>query len=112
MKRTIALSLSMSMLLATTALAHDDGLTEKVRHFGIAVGKTYSCYPEEDRAVARADMEEMFDMIHHTDGNEMAFVFAVGVGYGAASEKTDTDCTELLTHVKAAKAEMGLEGTE
>src|SRR5210317_1392952 len=112
MRQTIALSFCASAFLATSGLAHDDGITEKVRHLGIAAGKTYACYPEEDRDEARADIEEMFDMIHHMDGRDLAFVFAVGVGYGAASEKADSDCTELLTHVKAVKAEMGLGGAE
>lgn len=111
MIRTFTLSLCASAVLATPSLAHDDGITEKVRHLGIATGKTYACTPESERAVARADAEEMFDMIHHMDGRELAFVFAVAVGYGAASEKTDADCTELLPLVNAAKADMGLGGT-
>lgn len=108
MMQTLALSIGLSALLATSAMAHDDGLTEKARQLGIAVGKTYSCLPKEERADAQADFEEMFDMIHHVDGHELAFVFAVAIGYGAASEKTEADCTELPKLVNAVKAQMGL----
>ncbi len=112
MTRTMILSMCLSALLATSAMSHDDGTTEKARHLGIAIGKTYTCTPEADRPVARADFEEMFDMIYHTDGNEIAFVFAVAIGYGAASDVTEAECTELLEHVTAVKAEMGLGGTK
>lgn len=112
MIRTVAVSIFAGTLLATSAFAHDDGITEKVRHLGISIGKTYACHSEEDRAEARADAEEMFDRIYVVDGHELAFVFAVGVGYGAASEKIDANCAELLPLVKAVKADMGLGGAD
>lgn len=110
MMRTLTLSIGFGALLATHVMAHDNGITDKARQLGLAVGKTYTCLPEAERPEARADFEEMFDMIHHIDGNEIAFVFAVAIGYGAASEKTETDCTELLEHVNAVKGDMGLGG--
>ena len=112
MTRSLSLSICLSALLATSAMAHDDGKTEQARHLGMAIGKTYTCMPEADRPVARADFEEMFDMIYHTDGNEIAFVFAVAIGYGAASDVTEAQCTELLEHVTAVKTELGLGETE
>ena len=108
MIRTLALSFCFYAVLMTSALAHDDDLVSKVRQLGIAVGKTYICAPAENRDNARADFEEMFDMILDVDGHELAFVFAVGIGYGAASDQTETDCAKLNEHVNAVKAEMGL----
>lgn len=112
MIRSLTLSVGFGALIATSAMAHDDGITQKARQLGLAVGKTYTCVPEAERAVERADFEEMFDMIDHVDGNEIALVFAVAVGFGAASEQTDKTCTELLPLVNAVKAEMGLGRTE
>jgi hypothetical protein len=110
MMRTMTFSVGLGALIATQAMAHDDGTTESARQLGLAVGKTYTCLPEAERPEARADFEEMFDIILYADGNEIAFVFAVAIGYGAASEKTEADCTELLEHVNAVKAEMRLGG--
>jgi hypothetical protein len=112
MMRSLTFSTALGMLLVTSAMAHDDGITNKARQLGLAVGKTYTCLSEKDRPEARADFEEMFDMIYHIDGNEVAFAFAVAIGYGAASDKKETDCAELLTHVNAVKAEMGLGGAK
>ena len=97
--------------MTTSAMAHDLDITNKARQLGIAVGKTYSCVPTEERPIALADAEEMFDMIYFADGHEVAFVFAVGIGYGAGSEKNETDCTDLVEHVNAVKVEMGLRGS-
>jgi hypothetical protein len=110
--RIIALSLCFGASLATSVFAHDEGVNDKARHLGIAVGKTFACHPEVGRSAARADFEEMFDMIYHTDGNEIAFVFAVAIGYGAASDVTEAECAELMPLVDAAKAELGLGGSE
>ena len=99
-------------VLTTSALAHDDDFISKVRQLGIAVGKTYVCAPVENRANARTDFEEMFDMILDVDGHEVAFVFAVGIGYGAASDQTGLDCTKLTEHVNTVKAEMGIGGVK
>ena len=74
MIRTLALSFCFYAVLMTSALAHDDDLVSKVRQLGIAVGKTYICAPLENRDNARADFEEMFDMILDVDGHELAFV--------------------------------------
>ena len=95
-------------VLATSALAHDDDIVSKARQLGIAVGKTYVCAPAENHNNDRADFEEMFDMILDVDGHEVAFVFAVGIGYGAASDQTGLDCAKLTKHVAEVKAEMGL----
>ena len=112
MIRNLATSFFVSVVLTTSAMAHDDNLVSKVRHLGIAVGKTYICAPVENRANARADFEEMFDMILDVDGHEIAFVFAVGIGYGAASDQTGLDCAKLTEHVNAVKTEMGLRGVK
>ncbi len=112
MMRTLLLSLGIGGLIASSAVAQDGGVKEKARHLGLAVGKTYTCVPEEDRGDARAEFEEMFDQIYAVDGHEVAFVFAVAIGYGAASEKAENDCSELLAHVNAVKAEMGFGGSD
>ena len=52
----------------------------------------------------------MFDMIYELDGKELAFVFAVGIGYGAAMEDEAANCETLLPLVNDVKAEFGLEG--
>jgi hypothetical protein len=108
MMRNLTFAIGLSALLATSAIAHDDSVIKKARQLGIAVGKTYTCLPEEDRAAAQSNFEEMFDMIHHVDGHELAFVFAVAIGYGSASDITEPDCTELPNLVHAVSAEMGL----
>jgi hypothetical protein len=54
----------------------------------------------------------MFDTILDIDGHELAFVFAVGIGYGAASDKTGLDCAKLIERVNAVKAAMGLGGAK
>ena len=110
MNRTLILSLCFGALCATPSLAHDEDTIAKARHLGIAVGKTYSCIAEESRAAARAEFEDMFDMIYELDGKELAFVFAVGIGYGAAMEDEAANCETLLPLVNDVKAEFGLEG--
>jgi hypothetical protein len=112
MIRNLAAFFCLVAVVATSAMAHDENLIPKVRQLGIAVGKAYVCAPVEDRAYARADFEEMFDTILDIDGHEFAFVFAVGIGYGAASDKTGLDCRQLIEHVNAVKAEMGLGGVK
>ena len=112
MIRALFLSVGIGALITTSATAHDDGITQKARQLGLAVGKTYTCVPEAERAVERADFEEMFDMFHHVDGKEVALVFAVAVGFGAAMEQSENTCTELMPLVNAVKAEMGLGGTK
>jgi hypothetical protein len=93
-------------------MAHDDDLVSKARQLGIAVGKTYVCAPADNRPNARADFEDMFDRILHVEGHQVAFVFAVGIGYGAASDQAGLDCAKLTEHVNAVKAEMGLGGAK
>jgi len=109
MIRTLTASFCLSAVLATSAMAHDDPLTAKARQLGIAVGKTYVCAPLENRPGARADFERMFDTILVENGHELAFVFAVGIGFGAASDHAELDCATLTKHVNAVKAKMGLE---
>jgi hypothetical protein len=108
MIRILTTSICFGAVLATSAAAHDDDVVSKARQLGIATGKTYVCAPAEARPDARADFEEMFDRILHVDGHEVAFVFAVGIGYGAASDQTGLDCAKLTEHVNTVKAEMGL----
>lgn len=84
----------------------------KARQLGVAVGKTYGCVAEDNREAARAEFEDMFDMIYDLDGKELAFAFAVGIGYGAATDKAAVDCDTLLPLVNEAKAEFGLEGVK
>jgi hypothetical protein len=110
MNRTLILSICFGALCAAPSFAHDEDTITKARHLGISVGKTYSCIAEENRAAARAEFEDMFDMIYDLDGKELAFVFAVGIGYGAAQEHDAVDCENLLPLVNDAKAEFGLEG--
>jgi hypothetical protein len=112
MIRTLASSLCFGAVLTTSAMAHDDDLVSKARQLGIATGQTYVCGPAENRANARADFEDMFDRILRVDGHEVAFVFAVGIGYGAASDQAGLDCAKLTEHVNAVKAEMGLGGAK
>jgi len=90
-------------------MAHDEEIISKARQLGIAVGKTYVCAPLEKRPAARIDFEDMFDLILAKDGHEVAFVFAVGIGYGAASDQTGLDCAKLTEHVNSVKTRMGLE---
>lgn len=108
MIRNLAAFCCLGAVLATSAVAHDENLIPKVRQLGIAVGKAYVCTPLGDRDYARADFEEMFDTILKIDGHELAFVFAVGIGYGAATDQTGLDCKQLIERVNAVKAEMGL----
>jgi phosphotransferase system glucose/maltose/N-acetylglucosamine-specific IIC component len=112
MIRNLVVFFCFGALLATSATAYDENLVPRVRQLGIAVGKAYVCAPVEDRAYARADFEEMFDTILDIDGHELAFVFAVGIGYGAASDKTGLDCAKLIERVNAVKAAMGLGGAK
>lgn len=112
MIRNLLVLFCCGVLLATSATAHDENLVPRVRQLGIAVGKAYVCAPVEDRSHARADFEEMFDRILETDGHELAFVFAVGIGYGAASDKTGLDCERLIEQVNAVKSKMGLGGVK
>ena len=112
MNRTLILSLCFGALCAMPSLAHEDDTEAKARHLGIAVGKTYNCIAEENRAAARAEFEDMFDMIYELDGKELAFIFAVGIGYGAAQDDDAADCETLLPLVNNAKAEFGLEGVK
>jgi hypothetical protein len=112
MNRRLILFLCFGTLCATPSLAHDEKSMEAARHLGIAVGKTYSCVAEEKRAAARAEFEDMFDLIYDLDGKELALVFAVGIGYGAAQKHDMTECEKLLPMVNAAKAEFGLEGVK
>jgi len=112
MIRNLLVLFCCAAVLPTSAIAHDEELVPKVRQLGIAVGKAYVCAPVEDRAYARADFEEMFDTILDVDGHELAFVFAVGIGYGAASDKAGLDCAKLIERVNAVKARMGLGGAQ
>ena len=108
MNRILASLFCCAAIDATSAMAYDESLVPKARRLGIAVGKAYVCAPLEHRAHDRADFEEMFDSILEIDGQELAFVFAVGIGYGAASDKAGLDCAKLTKQVDAVKAELGL----
>ena len=112
MIRNLAAFFFFATIVATSAMAHDESLIPKVRQLGIAVGQAYACGPREHRSYTRADFEEMFDTILDVDGQELAFVFAVAIGYGAASDPTGLDCAQLTKHLDAVKAEMGLGGVK
>lgn len=110
MLRPTMISVFVAGAFATSAAADEVNYDAKVRQLGIAVGKAHSCAEAEARPLLRDDSETIYDLILFELGHELAYIFAVGVGYGAASSLEGVDCAKLTAHVNEVKAKMGLGG--
>jgi hypothetical protein len=112
MYKRYLVTLCAGAFLASAASAHEVNLKTEARELGIAVGQDYTCTAEDGREIARADSEEMFDSILFDIDREHAYIYAVGVGFGAASDAADVDCEGISANLKNVKAKFGLGGTE
>lgn len=108
MRRMALATLCCGALFATPAVSHDIDLKQKARELGVAIGNHYTCIAKDEKALARADSEAMYDMILFQFGHELAYVYAVAVGYGAGMDKSGFDCEKLTAHLAEVKGKMGL----
>ena len=102
----------LGVFLAIPALADDVNLKEDARELGITVGQNYACTPDDNRAMARAESESIYDVILFGIDHEHAYIYAVAVGYGAAMKKDDIDCENLDARLAVVRSRMQLEGAE
>lgn len=88
------------LLVAATAggaVAEDKpGMREKVRALGIGIGNAYVCTEEADRAEFKEEAQYLFDLILQDVGSDMAYIYAVGLGYGSSVSIDKLDCPDML----------------
>lgn len=101
----------MAVASAAPALAHDDDEhKEKARRIGLAVGKAYACSEGAEKAKLKSDSEDLYDTVLFDAGHEVAYIYAVGVGFGAAKQDPAADCAKLQAHVDSLMKQIGVRG--
>lgn len=110
MTKAIFSALCASALLTTTAVAQQSGhgidLKNGARELGVMVGSAYACTPDARKPAARDEAETMFDIILLEAGHEVAYQFAVSVGYGAGGGTADVQCDAVIEWVTDVKTDM------
>jgi len=105
---SIAAALYLGAAFAMPATADTVKLKEDARELGISVGQAYVCTPDDQKAMARADSEAIYDTILFGIDHEHAYIYAVAVGYGAATQKSDIDCKQIAARLSGVRSKMGL----
>ena len=108
MKSAMILALCLGTASAAQAQGSGHGidLGQGARELGLMVGAAYVCTPDERKPAARNEAESMFDMILYETGHEVAYLFAVSMGYGAGIEAEDIKCDAVLDYVGGIKQDM------
>ena len=116
MKKAVLWGMCLGALGASGALAQHAGhgidLRHGARELGVMVGAAYVCTPDDRKPAARGESETMFDMILAEAGHEVAYLFAVSVGYGAGTGVEDGNCDAILDYVSGVKTRMFLGGAQ
>lgn len=110
--RSIAAALWLGAVLVMPVTADTVKLKEDARELGISVGQAYVCTPDDKKAMARGDSEAIYDTILFGIDHEHAYIYAVAVGYGAATKKSDIDCKKIAARLSGVRSKMGLGETE
>ena len=109
MNRTVLAALMLSFCVSMPAFGHVVDMAQKVRAFGISAGNAYVCVAAEDKATFKAESEFIYAMTLDELGPELAYIYAVSVGFGAAVDGGKLDCKKLATHWTDMKVEFGME---
>lgn len=108
MLRTMMATALVGLALAPPVGAQGTDMKKWARDLGIAVGETYVCTEGAEKAETQILSEAIFDTINFEASHEIAYIYAVGVGYGAALERENRDCDALKAHVEKLKAHMNM----
>ncbi|MEM1313458.1 MAG: hypothetical protein AAGI51_02820 [Pseudomonadota bacterium] len=117
LKRMFAAALGASVLAgaAAPALAQDAEeavIVQKIRAMAVGVGNAYACTSEESRDLFREESHHLFDLIVQDAGSDVAFIYAVGLGYGAAAPADVIDCERMLGHWETIRTDYDLKADE
>lgn len=107
-----AAALSAASLPAAAQTDGEDEMVKKVRGLSVAIGNAYACTAEDDRGTFKEESHHLFDLILQDVGSDMAFLYATGIGYGAAVPADKIDCPAMLEQWEGIRTDYDLKVEE